>query len=189
MGQAAQDEGGVVGDEGLAFDEFFKTGLPVFAELIGFRQVFPAMSASRSGQVVFRRTDVEVPRVFYLALIKFGQSQETDGVRLLIGKLDGDTRKVLGEAAEFSLFDKGILVVALFRFDVVLVEIVDFYVDLGHQVFFILCLAPLFSKGRRQGVENGADEDDGSDGGYDVDDGIHNYQSFSVYYSWKKFML
>ena len=145
-----------MGDEGLAFDEFFKTGLPVFAEFIGFGQIFPAMSASRGRQVVFRRADVEVPRVLYLTLIKFGQGQETDGVRLLVGKLDGDTREVLREAAEFSFFDKGILVVALFRFDVILVKIVDFYVDLGHQVFSYFALRRFFlratsgSRGRRR---------------------------------------
>ena len=42
---SAEDEGGVVGDEGLAFDEFFKAGLPVFTEFIGFGQIFPAVPA------------------------------------------------------------------------------------------------------------------------------------------------
>ena len=64
VGDAAEDEGGVVGDEGLAFDEFFKAGLPVFTEFIGFGQIFPAVPASRGRQVVFWRTDVKVPRVF-----------------------------------------------------------------------------------------------------------------------------
>ena len=96
---------------------------------------------------------------------------------------------MLGEAAEFPFFYEGIFVVAFFRLNVVLMEVVDLHVDFGYQVFFILCLAPLFSQGRRQGVEDGSDEDDCGDRGYDVDDGIHNYQSFSVYYSWKKFML
>ena len=121
VGQAAHDEGRVVGDQGLTFDEVFQAGLPVFAEFIGLGEFVPLIAAFDGRQVVFWRTDVEVTRILQFAVVEFSQGQETDGIGLFVGQFQGDGREVLREAAQFPFFFDGIFVIAVIGLDVVVV--------------------------------------------------------------------
>ena len=173
VGQAAHDERRVVGDQGLSFDEVFQAGLPIFAELIGLREFIPVVAVFHGGQVIFWRTDVEIAGILQFAVVKFSQGQETDGIRLLIGQFQGDGCEVLREAAQFPLFFDRVFIIAIVGLDVVLVQVFDLDMFLLGQFFLNFGFAPPFAQGRREGVEDGGDEDEGDDRRDDVDQGIH----------------
>ena len=102
--------------------------------------------------------------VFQLALFKFGEADEADRVGLLVGQDQGQGRKLLGIAAKGVRCVDGVGVVSLLRLNVVLMQVFYLYVLFRFQVLLPGRFFALFAKRRKQGVEDGGDEENREQG-------------------------